>query len=69
MPDNLVQRLADLLTQRDIDLLRLAASDEIRFSGAINNFSEELARRLLRLDHIRIEPLALKKDFLIYDYH
>lgn len=50
MPDNLPQRLSDKLTQRDIELLRLAAGDALRLEQEINALSDEMARRLMRSD-------------------
>ncbi len=50
MPDNLSQRIADQLTQRDIDLLRVAAGDERDMTRAIDALTQELIARLARLD-------------------
>lgn len=50
MPDNLAQRLNDLLVQRDIDLLRLAAGDATRLDASIDALTSELTHRLIRLD-------------------
>lgn len=50
MPDSLSQRLSDQLTIRDIELLRLAATDERRLEAEIAALSEELIRRLVRSD-------------------
>lgn len=50
MPDSLAQRLSDKLTIRDIQLLRLAATDERRLEAQIAALSEELIRRLVRSD-------------------
>lgn len=48
MPDNLPQRLADKLTIHDIELLRLAAGDSLRFEAQLAVLAAELVRRLIR---------------------
>lgn len=58
MPDNLAQRLADELTVRDIDLLRLAAGDSARFQAQIDALAEELVRRLVQNDPNAVGPIA-----------
>jgi len=50
MPDNLAQRIADELTRRDIELLRLAAGDEARMAMAIQGLTDDLVARLARRD-------------------
>jgi len=58
MPDNLVQRLSDQLTIRDIELLRLAAHDEHLMELEVAALSEELIRRLIRSDPAATGPVA-----------
>ena len=58
MADNLVQRLSDKLTVRDIELLRLAAHDEILIEAEIAALAEELIRQLIRSDPTAVGPIA-----------
>lgn len=58
MSDNLVQRLSDKLTIRDIELLRLAAHDESRIEAEVAALTDELIRRLIRSDPTAVGPLA-----------
>lgn len=58
MPDNLVQRLSDKLTIRDIELLRLAAHDELLIEAEVAALAEELVRRLIHSDPTATGPLA-----------
>lgn len=50
MPDNLAQRIADMLTRRDIQLLRLAAGDEVVLAQAISELTDDLIYRLVKRD-------------------
>ena len=58
MPDNLSQRLANELLRHDIDMMRVAVSDEQESEAAIAGLTSVLVSRLIRRD-----PTAVAKGF------
>src|SRR5687768_2002411 len=58
MPDNLNQRISDRLTVRDIELLRLAAHDELLIDAEVTALAEELIRQLIRSDPTAVGSIA-----------